>query len=167
MNKNKQIESKLTQLKDRLESIAFMVSKGSTEKETHAEVVNSLVLLSEISHMLLKPETHEEIDSLEVKKVKSRLKFWVKRQEQINSTILNSFLKLERLGINNITEKDIMNDFKNIKDEKFFESNFLQMKIIAEKNHGKIFEQNGDIVCLWKPIIESVREYEKIIFSNV
>jgi hypothetical protein len=60
-----------------------------------------------------------------------------------------------------------MNDFKNIKDEKFFESNFLQMKIIAEKNHGKIFEQNGDIVCLWEPIIESIREYEKIIFSNV
>ena len=40
------------------------------------------------------------------------------------------------------------------------------MKIIAEKNHGKVFEQFGGNITLWKPVVTGVREYEKTVFDS-
>ena len=142
------IEPKLAQLKNHLELAAFMVSKGTSEKEAHSEIVHSLIVLSEIEGLLVKPkapEANEKTNINEVKKVNRRLKLWAKRPNQINSKILNAFLKLERSGATTITEIDLRNE---LPDEKSFESNFVQMKIIAEKNHGKIFEQYGENISL-------------------
>lgn len=160
------IESKLFQLKGCLESAAFLVSKGASEKEAHSEIVQSLVVLSEIESVLVKlraPETHKKSNVLEVNKVRRRLKLWAKRPNQINSKILNAYLKLERAGATAITESDLRNE---LPEEKSFESNFSQMKIIAEKNHGKVFEQYGENISLWNPVIESIREYEKMVFKH-
>ncbi|MBD9357987.1 hypothetical protein [Methylomonas albis] len=160
------IEPKLVKLKGHLESAAFMVSKGALEKEAHSEIVQSLVILSEIEGMLANPmevEVYKKSDMREINKVNRRLKLWAKRQNQINSKILNAFLKLERSGVTTITETDIRNE---LPEEKSFESNFVQMKIIAEKNHGKIFEQYGDNIALWNPVIAGVREYENLVFEK-
>ncbi len=160
------IESKLSLLKGCLESAAFLVSKGASEKEAHSEIVQSLVVLSEIESVLVKltaPETHKKSNVLEVNKVRRRLKLWAKRPNQINSKILNAYLKLERSGATAITESDLRNE---LPEEKSFESNFSQMKIIAEKNHGKVFEQYGENISLWNPVIEGIREYEKIVFKH-
>ena len=50
---------------------------------------------------------------------------------------------------------------------KTFKSNFAQMKNFGEKNHGKVFELNGQIVTLWNPVKDNVifeykRHYELI-----
>lgn len=168
MNK---IESKLSQLKDKLESTAFLVSKTGSEKQIHSEIVQSLVIVSEISQLLETGNNsqHEKKYSTEedreVKKVINRLRLWANpsRQGQINSRILNSFLKLERSGISVITESALRNDLFDVST---FESNFTQMKVIAEKNHGKIFDQYGDKVILWEPIIPYIREYEELVFHR-
>ena len=160
------IEPKLAKLKSHLESAAFMVSKGTSEKEAHSEIVHSLIVLSEIEGLLAKPkapEANEKTNINEVNKVIRRLKLWAKRSNQINSKILNAFLKLERSGATIITEIDLRNE---LPDERSFESNFAQMKIIAEKNHGKVFEQYGDNVSLWSPVVAGIREYENIVFEN-
>jgi len=160
------VESKLTQLKERLESAAFLVSKGGFEKEAHSKIVQSLVVLSEIEGVLVKSKTTvapEKSNVPETNKVKRRLKLWAKRPDQINSKILNAFLKLERSGASTITEDDLR---KELPEEKSFESNFAQMKIIAEKNHGKIFEQYGENISLWNPVVADIREYEKVVFEN-
>ena len=166
MNK---IESKLSQLKDKLESTAFLVSKTGSEKQIHSEIVQSLVILSEISQLFATENNsqHEKKYSAEedreVKKVRNKLRLWANpsRQGQINSRILNSFLKLERSGMSAITESALRNDLFDINT---FESNFAQMKVIAEKNNGKIFDQYGDKVILWEPIIAYIMEYEKMVF---
>ncbi len=162
----KNIEPKLAQLKNHLESAAFMVSKGASEKEAHSEIVHSLIVLSEIEGLLTKVkslETTEKSDIDEANKVNRRLKLWAKRPNQINSKILNAFLKLERSGATTITEIDLINE---LPEEKSFTSNFSQMKIIAEKNHGKVFEQYGDNISLWTPVVAGIREYENIVFDN-
>ena len=51
-------------------------------------------------------------------------------------------------------------------NKRSFESNFAQMKIIAEKNHGKIFEQYGENISLWSPVTDAVREYENVVFGS-
>lgn len=70
---------------------------------------------------------------------------------------------LQRSGISPIREVDLRNELPN---EKSFESNLAQMKIIAEKNHGKIFEQYGENISLWSPIVDAVREYEDVVFGS-
>jgi len=165
-NEMNDIKSKLMSLKDHLESAAFLVSRGASEKEAHSEIVKSLVLLAEVENQLLKPfepGARDHATVPEINKVKRRLKLWAKRQDQINSRILNAFLMLQRSGISPIREVDLRNELPN---EKSFESNLAQMKIIAEKNHGKIFEQYGENISLWSPIVDAVREYEDVVFGS-
>ncbi len=160
------LEAKLSDLKDYLEAAAFLVSKGGKEKEAHAEIVKGLVVLSDLEETMFFPKKEADSmmkDSEEATKVCRRLKLWAKRQSQINSRILNAYLTLERSGTNVITE----NDLKNVLSENAsFDSNFAQMKIIAEKNHGKIFELYGEKVTLWSPVVSYIREYENIVFNN-
>ncbi|VAW85261.1 hypothetical protein MNBD_GAMMA18-1724 [hydrothermal vent metagenome] len=159
------IESKILQLRENLETAAFLVSKGESEKEAHSQIVQSLVGLSEIEALFLASTSvvdANKSDSKEVNKVNRRLKLWASRQNQINSKILNAFLKLERSGVSSITESDLK---KQLPEEASFDSNFLQMKIIADRNHGKVFEQSGEKISIWKPVITGVREYEKKIFD--
>ncbi len=160
------IESKLLQLKNKLVSTAFLVSKKGSEKQVHSEIVQSLVILAEVEAIYLsdgKKYSVSDVDNREINKVNNRLKLWAKRPNQINSRILNAFIKLERSGVSVITESALKNELPEVTS---FESNFAQMKVIAEKNHGKVFEQYGDEVTFWKPIIPNVREYEKVVFDT-
>lgn len=101
-------------------------------------------------------------EKLEIKKVKRRLQLWARpeRQNNINSRILNAFLELKTTGNGCITREDIQT---KLPDMEKFESNFNQMKIIAENNHGKIFEQQGDCIEIWGPVRKFVDKYEKDI----
>ncbi len=160
---------KLSELKNKLESAAFLVSKEGAAKEAHAELIQSLMIVSELESIYEIPKDSSspiaptKKDSEEINKVSRRLKLWAKRPNQINSKILNAFLKLERSGVSVITENNLRNE---LSEEKSFESNFAQMKIIAEKNHGKVFEQYGENIVLWPPVVSNIREYEKVVFDN-
>ena len=150
------IESKLALLKKHLESAAFLVGKEGAEKDVHSEVIQSLIIVSELEGLSTKqaePILNKVADINEVEKVNRRLRLWAKRQNQINSRILNAFLKLKRSGLTVITESDLRGEFL---EEKSFDSNFLQMKIIAEKNHGKVFDQYGEIISIWRPVADGV-----------
>ena len=166
MNK---IESKLSQLKDKLESTAFLVSKTGSEKQIHSEIVQSLVIVSEISKLLETGNNsqHEKQysteESKEVEKVRSKLNLWAKKPLNKNSRILNYYLKLERSGMPIITESALKS---GLPDLITFKSNFNQMKYISAKNNGKIFDQYGDKVMLWEPIIPYIREYEELVFHR-
>jgi len=160
---------KLSELKNKLESVAFLVSKEGAAKEAHAELIQGLIIVSELESIyetpkdLSSPIVPTKRDSVEINKVSRRLKLWAKRPNQINSKILNAFLKLERSGVSVITENNLKNE---LSEEKSFESNFAQMKIIAEKNHGKVFDQYGENIVLWPPVVSNVREYEKVVFEK-
>jgi len=160
---------KLSELKNKLESVAFLVSKEGAAKEAHTELIQSLIIVSELESIYEAPKNlpaqirPTKKDSVEINKVSRKLKLWAKRPNQINSKILNAFLKLERSGVSVITENNLRNE---LLEEKTFESNFAQMKIIAEKNHAKVFEQYGENIVLWPPVVSNIREYEKIVFEN-
>lgn len=160
------VADKLSELRNTLETLAFLVTQEGTAREAHAEIVKSLVLLSEIETGYpdsKEPIASAEAVSAEVNKVGRRLRLWAKRPDQINSKILTAFLRLKRAGAESVTESDLRN---KLPEETSFDSNFAQMKIIAERNHGKIFEQYGDTITLWKPIIPAVRKFEKSIFQD-
>ena len=159
-----QITQKICALREQLESAAFLVAQPTEYRAAHKEIVKALISLAEL-HIAYERTTSSKSSSVsnveEINKVKRRLKLWAKRPHQINARILTAYLKLERQGVSPITEKALNNA---IGGEPTISSNLLQMRISAEKNHGKVFDQNGEKVTLWPPVESAIREYEKLVF---
>lgn len=183
----KTIASQFSKLKDNLEAVAFLVSKGSYEKEAHSKIVQSLVLLAQIEteiydllntqgvsladnpepKIMPSPATrndnirysnnNEKNVSLEIAKVSRRVPRWFKNPGQFNSTILNAFLELYTQQ-DQVTVQMLRTKCHTVND---FEGNYNQMKNFGEKNHGKVFEETNGIVTLWKPVKEFILELYK------
>lgn len=94
----------------------------------------------------------------EIDKVTSRLPKWFNNTWQYNSKVLYAFLRLYDPSIGYVSYTALRNE-ADIGSA--FITNYNQMKIIAEKNHGKVFEQVGDRVYLWENVKDIVlRMYE-------
>ncbi len=155
----------LEQLKATLESCAFLVSQEKPAEQVHAKIVSALVLLEQLQSGQATKHNNETENSIsnEINKVSRRLKRWAKNPQQINSQILNAFLELEAQASATITEAALRNA---VNSDKPFDSNFAQMKIIAAKNHGKIFEQYGNEITIWPPVAELISEYKQRLFAE-
>ena len=173
----------LRELKTTLEGAAFLVSTAAP-KEAHAHIVKALVLVSRLEEVednapppgeppaaSRRPPNTTSIDEVrlseseseEVKKVRNRLRLWSGRPQQINTRILRAYLELERSGRNPITEALLRSALPSALS---FDSNFAQMKIIAERNHGKVFEAQGGHVVIWSPVEPFVRQFEREVFAG-
>ncbi|MCI5159096.1 MAG: hypothetical protein D3906_11815 [Candidatus Electrothrix sp. AUS1_2] len=170
------MDSYLTQVqkvKEELETVAFLISKGGSEREAHGKIVESLVLLSQLETRIKHECSNDSFGDLvgvsasnlhsynskskdeadqEVNKIHRRLPRWFRNPRQYNSTILISYLKLseERQKVSVQTLRD---DCKSVKD---FNGNYNQMKNFGENNHGKVFEERDGYVTLWEPVREFV-----------
>jgi hypothetical protein len=171
---NKETEM-IRELRDNLEMVAFLVSKGGAEREAHGKIVESLVILSQLEGSLKSKSdfsndlmetniskvssptvvrsktdfTQEENEvDIEVEKVTRRLPRWFRNQSQYNSTILLNYLILSE-QVQNVSVQALKNKCTSVKD---FEGNYNQMKNFGEKNHGKVFEERDGHVTLWEPV---------------
>ena len=160
------VTQKINELREQLESAAFLVAQPTEYRAAHKEIVKALISLAELRIAYEKTTSSKSSgvsNAEEINKVKRRLKLWAKRPHQINSQILKAYLKLERQGVSPITENALNNA---VGGEPSISSNLLQMRISAEKNHGKVFDQNGDKLTLWPPVVSAIREYEKLVFAD-
>lgn len=174
----------LGQLKSTLEEAAFLVSTAASPKETHAVIVKALVLLSRLEDIKCDQEqrgqqsmtlgssttanfrdhdSRPQSDDEEARKVRNRLRLWCDRPQQINTRILMAYLELKRSGVTTITEPRLR---ATLPSDFPFDSNFAQMKIIAERNHGKIFETHSGQVTIWPPVETYVRDFESQVFKD-
>ncbi|MCF8067443.1 MAG: hypothetical protein K9L30_02545 [Desulfobacterales bacterium] len=161
-----QVETKIEELKENLEKIAFLVSKGGAEREAHGKVVESLVILSQLETVILNgssnqsnsnnTKTYNEKEKIdyEVEKVTRKLPRWFKNPSQNNSTILFNYLKLsEQSQDANVSLQALKRTCNSVRD---FYNNYSQMKNFGEKNHGKVFEESDGYVTLWGPVREFI-----------
>lgn len=133
-------------------------SNTSYQLEAESELEQEPETTNRVERVSLSPELLAEKN-----KVRNRLELWAKRQNQINSRILNAYLTLERKGYTRITTSMISNQLRDIKS---FQSNFNQMKTIAPHNHAKVFDVLDDVVTIW-PVVEiHVRDYERKVFVH-
>lgn len=151
----------LDRLKSEIEAAAYMVARNEAGDKVHAKLLDCLVLLNKLEE----PDSSTQpkpSEAQEITKVARRLKIWSKtgKQRQKNSQILNAYLALSDNGKVEVTEQQIESYLGN---PTWFPSNFTQMKTIAEKNHGKIFDVYGDKVSIWPPIKKYVNEYHKSV----
>lgn len=151
-------------LRDLIEDAAFLVSSNAPAREIHAKLVRCLAILEPMTqHAEPEPGDTSQAEVAEINKVARKLKRWVSRPEQINTRILKAYLELERSGASRITEADIADKIGGtIK----LGGNLAQMKIIADRNHGKVFDQHGDQLKIWPPVEIHVREFEREVFGG-
>lgn len=153
--------------------------------QNHIDITNQLRELNnekpidleksiQTSNHIKKPEGTEYLISnqkeKEIDKIYRKLPKWFKNPDFICSRILIIFLELEKKY--GTVKYDLLADYCS--GIKTFKSNFAQMKNFGEKNHGKVFELNGQIVTLWNPVKDNViseykRHYEliKTHYNNV
>ena len=103
----------------------------------------------------LKIGIRSEVD--EIERVHRRVRLWRNREHQYNHKILTAYMKLSNnnkysVSVSELEEQTGMND-----SQKFY-SHFNGMKMISEKNHGKVFNELDDRVLLWEPIADVVME---------
>lgn len=86
----------------------------------------------------------------------------IEKPSQINSKILNLYMKHSENGSFPISHTDLKEKFELLYNHRF-ESNFSQMKNFGTKNHAKVFSESEDgMVSLWEQISIFVKtEYNK------
>lgn len=121
------------------------------EKDGNPRITPKALEIAECEALLeAELETHVEQEEKEIEKVRSRLPKWIRKPEHINSKIFTTFMKLlPPNGNESVSLKKLRKACASLTT---FDTNFAQMKNIAERNHGKIFDVDGDEVCLWPPV---------------
>lgn len=138
-------------------------SNWRTPKTNNKLQITSKALDAAESEALLEAETENYVEReiKEIEKVRSRLPGWLRKPEQINAKIFTVFMELLLSGRNGyVSLKALKKASAHIPH---FDTNFAQMKNISKKNHGKIFEVDGDEVRFWPPVAEFVMR----LWSNV
>ena len=122
------VTQKISALRARLESAAFLVAQPNQHKAAHKEILDALALLTELDVAYSGGTTGKSSsvsDVKEINKVQGRLKRWAEHPHQMNSRILTAYLKLEKQGVNPIT-KNLLREA--VGKDSSFSKNFPQMK---------------------------------------
>lgn len=170
------IISALDSLKASIEQLIFDIGQGKEHKILHSSAIALLVKTAELKSgyekvtPLSSPETRtvdntspQSSDNEEISKVARKLPKWANNPQQINSRILNLYLFLQQQTPNAITEAYLRSQYGNDSE---FDRNFSQMKIIAPKNHAKVFEIVNGAVNIWNPVLRNIKDYEKKVIEN-
>jgi DNA-binding transcriptional MerR regulator len=97
-------------------------------------------------------------EEAEIVRVEKKVPKWFNSPHQANHKILVAYLNLLGDGESvPLTElQRACSGFEN------FGTHYLVMKVITERNHGKVFEEKNKQVFLWAPVKEFIKaEYEK------
>ena len=136
------------------------VKKGWLTQRSETRQRKLRIELSQVTGGVSQAATREEL--AEISKVENRLRLWVNSQHQINAQILNAFLVIERTGAV-VSEADIKRQLDSGID---FNSHFVQMRVIAQRNHGKVFDLERGAVTIWPRVEHAVRKYEREVFGK-
>jgi len=138
---------------------SIKIDNGLLEEKLLSIIGDSKLLLNQLENSKIKrvvksrnTTTSESSVSNEIERVKRRVPLWMNRPTQHNSIILNTYMQLSN---NNETPISVSVLEKHSNTDKFT-TNYNQMKIIADKNHAKVFEENNGTVQLWEPVAEFI-----------
>ena len=108
-------------------------------------------------------------EDTEIEKVHRKVPRWMKNPSQYNSIILRTYMLISNNNKNPVI-LNVLEDKTNLNSKQFL-TNYTQMKIMAEKNHAKVFTEEDGVVSLWEPvekfIVELYQTSEENFFDMV
>ena len=167
---NKHIYELFLRLKQEVEGLIAEIQNENLSNHVSDRAITILMKIVEVEQRckqekILTQYTHDDDLTIrtntqitEINKVQRRLKLWAQRQSQVNAKLLNLYIKLAHAG-EIVTVDGFREAYGN--DEEFLR-NYPQLKNISPKNHGKIFEEDKQVITIWEPVIEFVEEYKEI-----
>ncbi len=165
----------ISEIKTKAKQLTINLSQigdGYTKEQLHEDAIDLLLKTHELETIYNQTSKNNSVPKKkeasmaikdEINKLNRRLPLWANRQHQINSKILTLFLRMKEEGFSPVTEELLMEKYGNYSE---FSTNFQQMKTIASKNHGKVFDVQNGSVKIWEPIREIVNEYKNAIFGK-
>ncbi len=96
-------------------------------------------------------------ESDEIERVHRRVRLWHNREHQYNHRILVAYMEISDNNKHSVSIHDLEKQ-TDINDSKKFIGHYNGMKMIAEKNHGKVFNELNGRVALWEPVADVVIE---------
>jgi hypothetical protein len=120
------------------------------------ELMKIIVTLSGITDKKLEISNRGTVltEDSEIERVHRRVPKWIKKPLQINTMILNKYMEISANNENPVVLQTL-EEAVGLDSRKFF-TNYTQMKIIAEKNHAKVFREEDGIVYLWEPVADFI-----------
>jgi len=135
---------------------SIIIEDKIIEDQALSIIANAKFILNELENNKMynkkdfaKNKSEIEID--EINKVKRKVPLWLNKPNQYNYKILSTFMKLSNNNKYPISVS-LLEKHSKIEDSKKFISHYNQMKIISERNHAKVFQEESGQVTLWKPI---------------
>lgn len=96
-------------------------------------------------------------------KALQRIPMWALKPNQYNHKIIRAFFEAEEsTGEVHLSTMELLCSDKE-RSELYvptFRNNYSQMKLDGPKSHGKVFEDDGDQVWIWKEVEEVLRRYK-------
>ncbi|MEE0884729.1 MAG: hypothetical protein U0L59_05835 [Faecalimonas sp.] len=93
-----------------------------------------------------------------------RIPVWALKPNQYNHKIIRAFFEAEEsTGEARLDTMELLCSNKS-KSELYvptFRNNYSQMKIDGPKSHGKVFEDDGERVWIWKEVESVLRKYKE------
>lgn len=118
--------------------------------------------VSRFSPRPIEERSSDEMETAEAIKVNRRVPKWARNPGQINSKILACYLRTAAKG-GVVTEEALREAFvRSGENEDQFNKNFPQMKMISERNHGKVFDVTDGRVTIWPQAAEAVDVFKRI-----
>ena len=158
----------LPSIKSDLENLIYGIGQGTDRKILHSQALNILIKLNELEDSVSEAKTPNKSSTPskaeEINKVSRRLPKWARHPNQVNTRILSLFLALKGQGIEVVTREMLRDRLKNEIDN--FETNFHGLCNIGPKNHGKVFELQGEEVTIWEPVKDLVKVFEESVLSE-
>ena len=117
----------------------------------------------EIEYLHKTPGTSETIAREDYRKANRLIHKWAHAPTQINHKIIRSYFLAEKAnGKVFLAEMErLCKDQSNLKlYVPTFKSNYAQMKLDAPKSHGRVFEDDGEIVYIWEEVKETLFRYK-------
>lgn len=92
---------------------------------------------------------------------------WANNPQQYNATIVWAYFKAkEKDGCATRDKMKKLCNEKGMTSDKF-EDNYASMKTDKAKNHGKVFEDDGKNVWIWKEVENELLKYKEDFLNNV
>ena len=143
---------------------------GQTEEEALVQSIHSY-----ITKILGKVVNQFQVKNSAIRgghhyeKAKSRIPIWANRKNQCNHKIIRAYFaavdKDGKATLKNM-EKLCTVDFENPMSVSSFKNNYASMKSDNGHSHGKIFEDDGENVWIWKGIEPILMQYKKEFYPK-
>ena len=109
---------------------------------------------------------NKEKNSNDTGRANRRIPRWARHPEQINSTIVWSFFQAEA-ETGKVTKSQMRQLCKQRGlSEQLFNSNYACMITDAGNAHGKVFEDDGENVWIWKEVESTLLQYKSYFYKG-